>query len=78
MAQAHRCTAARLTARTELPFATLGLLALLSLPTLLAQGGDWPLALLAGAAVLAVPGAALEAVLGLARATLWLQGGDGS
>lgn len=76
MAQAHRCTAACLTARTELPFATLWLLALLSLPIVLAQGGDWPLALLAGAAVLAVPGAALEAVLGLARATLWLQGGD--
>ena len=77
MAQAYRGRAAvRLaTARAELPFATLCLLALVSLPIVLAQGGDWPLALLAGAAVMAVPGAAVDAMLGLARAALWAAGG---
>jgi hypothetical protein len=62
-------------ARAELPFATLCLLALLSPPIVLAQGGDWPLALLSFAAVMAVPGAALEVMLGLARAALWIEGG---
>ena len=49
------------------------MLALLSAPVVLAQGGDWPLALLACAAVMAVPGAALEVMLGLARVALWIE-----
>jgi hypothetical protein len=61
------------TARAELPFATLCLLALLSAPVVLAQGGDWPLALLACAVVMAVPGAALEVMLGLVRIALWIE-----
>jgi hypothetical protein len=63
-------------ARAELPFGTLCLLALLSPPIVLAQGGDWHLALLSCAAVLAAPGAALEAMLGLARAAFWISGQD--
>jgi hypothetical protein len=75
MADTHHRTAASLVAREEWPFATLGLLALLSAPIVLAQGGDWQQAVLACALVLAVPGAALEAMLGLARATLRIEGG---
>lgn len=76
MTQAHprRPRLREAAARTELPFATLCGLALLSPPIVLAQGGDWHLALLSCAAVLATPGAALEAMLGLARAALWLSG----
>jgi hypothetical protein len=68
-----RPAAARMFARAEWPFATLGLLALSAPVVVLAQGGDWALALLAFPAVLAVPGAAIEAMLGLARAALWIE-----
>jgi len=79
MAKAHRSIAAVALARSEWPFATLCLLALLSPIVVLAQGGEWTLAVLACLGVLAAPGAALEAMLGLARATLWLEGsGAGS
>ena len=74
----HRTAAASLAAREELPFATLCALSVLSVPVVLAQGGDWQLALLACAAVLAVPGAAIETMMGLARAALWIEGGAGS
>ena len=76
MTQAQPKGAAALVARAEWPFATLVLLALLSPPIVLAQGGDWHLALLSFAAVLATPGAALEAMLGLARAAMWVVGSD--
>ena len=77
MAQAQRkaIAAASLTARAEWPFATLCALALLSPFVVLAQGGDWPLALLSCPAVLAAPGAAVEMMMGLARAALWIEGG---
>ncbi len=76
MAQAQPRRATALAARAELPFGTLCMLALLSPPIVLSQGGDWHLALLSFAAVLAAPGAALEMMLGLARATLWIAGGN--
>jgi hypothetical protein len=74
MGQTDRWGPAVRASRAEWPFATLCLLALVSPLVVLAQGGDWPLALLAPLAVLAAPGAALEAMLGLARAALWMQG----
>lgn len=76
MAQAQPTGAPSLVARVEWPFAALVLLALLSPPIVLSQGGDWHLALLSFCAVVAAPGAALEAVLGLARAALWFTGQD--
>jgi len=75
MAQAHRRTPISTLPRTEWPFATLVLLALLSPFVVLAQGGDLPLALLSCAAVMATPGAAIEAMMGLARVALWVEGG---
>jgi len=44
--------------------------ALLAAPAVLAQGADLELALLASLACLATPGAAIEAVLGIARLAL--------
>ena len=63
------------TTRTEWPFVALGLLSLAAPVAVLDQGGDWRTALLSCPALLAAPGAAIEAMLGLARATLWLEGG---
>jgi hypothetical protein len=81
MAQGYRgATAAaagrRLAAsRQEWPFVSLCLLALLSPFIVLGQGGDWPLALLSLGAVMAVPGAAIEAMMAVARLALWVEGG---
>jgi hypothetical protein len=61
--------------RSEWPFLSLVALSLLAPVAVLAQDGGWPLALLSCPAVLAVPGAAIEMMLGLARAALWLEGG---
>jgi hypothetical protein len=61
--------------RSEWPFLSLVALSLLAPVAVLAQDGGWPLALLSCPAVLAVPGAAVEMMLGLARAALWLEGG---
>jgi len=61
--------------RADLPFLTLGVLSVLAPVVVLMQGGDWPLALLSCPAVLAVPGAAIEMMLGLARAALWMESG---
>ncbi len=62
-------------ARAELPFLALYGLSLLASVAVLAQDGGWALALLACPVVLAVPGAAIEMMLGVARAALWLEGG---
>ena len=81
MAQGYpRATAAAASCRVaasrqEWPFASLCLLALLSPLIVLGQGGDWPLALLSVGAVMAVPGAAIEAMMALARLALWVEGG---
>lgn len=75
MPQAHQRTPIGTLPRAEWPFATLMVLALLSPFVVLAQGGDLSLALLSCAAVLATPGAAIEAMMGLARVALWVEGG---
>ncbi len=64
-------------ARAEWPFLALYGLSLLAPVAVLAQNGGWPLALLACPVVLAVPGLAIEMMLGLARVTLWMLGGEG-
>jgi hypothetical protein len=64
-------------ARAEWPFLALYGLALLAPVAVLVQDGGWALALLSCPAVLAVPAAAIEMMLGLARATLWMEGGGG-
>ena len=53
--------------RTELPFGLLVASALASPMLVLDQGGDWRLAAFAFCAVLSVPGAALEGMVGVAR-----------
>ena len=76
MAQGHRRAKAMVAVppREDWPFLSLCLLSLFAPVAVLAQGGGWPLALLSCLAVLGVPGAALEMMLGLARAALWIEG----
>lgn len=58
----------------EGPWALLGLAALAAPGAVLLQGGDAPTAVLAALVTLASPGAAIEAMLALARATGALRG----
>lgn len=60
--------------RPELPFIALGAAALLAPFVVLGQGGDWPTALWSCPATLAIPSCAVEAMLGLARLGLWIEG----
>lgn len=61
--------------RHEAPFLALGAAAVVAPFVVLGQGGDWPTALWACPATLAVPSCAIEATLGLARLGLWIEGG---
>ncbi len=61
----------------EGPWALLGSAALAAPFAVLAQGGDAHTAVLAGLACLGSPGAAIEAMLGLARLLLLVQGPQG-
>jgi len=61
----------------EGPWALLGAAALAAPFAVLAQGGDAHAAVLAGLACLGSPGAAIEAMLGLARLLLMGQGAPG-
>lgn len=53
--------------REELPFALLFASAAAAPFIVLGQGGDWTLAMFAFFAVLGIPGAAIEAMIGAAR-----------
>lgn len=61
--------------RQELPFLALAAAALLAPFVVLGQGGDWPTALWSVPATLAIPPCAIEAMLGLARLGVWIEGG---
>jgi len=61
--------------REELPFILLGAAALAAPLAVLGQGGDWHTAVLAACVVLGVPGAAVEAMIGVARLAVYLRGG---
>ena len=58
----------------DVPFLLLGAAALAAPPLVLAQGGDAAAAWLAAFAVLGTPAAAIEAMLGLARLVLAVEG----
>jgi len=64
------------TARDTTPWALLFGAALAAPAFVLGQGGEWQVAVLAALACLASPGAAIEAMLGLARLAAWVEGGD--
>jgi hypothetical protein len=59
----------------EFPWQLLGAVALAAPALVLGQGGDWHAAVVAGLACLATPSAAIEAMLGLARLTIRVEGG---
>ena len=59
--------------RADLPLALLVSAALVSPLLVLEQGGDWHTAVLAGCVVLGMPGAAVEAMVGVARLALWVE-----
>ncbi|HZF77819.1 MAG TPA: hypothetical protein VE033_18535 [Acetobacteraceae bacterium] len=70
-----RPRAARL--RADLPLAMLGGASLVAPAMILGQGGSWHTAILSMLVVLAAPGAAIEAVIGLVRLVLWIENDPG-
>jgi hypothetical protein len=60
--------------QAEIPFALLFASALATPLVVLDQGGDLRFAILSGLVVLSVPGAAIESILGVVRAALYLRG----
>ncbi len=69
-----RASVARM--RADLPLAMLGGAALTAPVMILGQGGDWHTAILGMLVVLGAPGAAIEAMLGLVRLVLWIEGSE--
>lgn len=72
--QTHRRLAAL---RADWPFYALALASLIAPAIVLGQGGGWHTALLSCPATLATPAIAVEAMLGLARFSEWMEGGAG-
>ncbi|WP_158287555.1 hypothetical protein [Falsiroseomonas bella] len=60
--------------QAEIPFALLVASALATPLVVLNQGGDLHFAILSGLVVLSLPGAAIESMVGVARAALYLRG----
>lgn len=60
--------------QAEAPFALLVASALATPFVVLDQGGDLRFAILAGLVVLSLPGAAVESIVGVVRAALYLRG----
>lgn len=60
--------------RADLPFALLLVTAAVAPLFVLDQGGSWRTAVLAGCVVLGAPGAAIEAMVGVVRLALWIEG----
>jgi hypothetical protein len=61
--------------QAEIPFALLVASALATPLVVLGQGGDLRFAILSGLVVLSLPGAAIESIIGVVRAALYLRGG---
>jgi hypothetical protein len=61
--------------QAEIPFAMLVASALATPLVVLNQGGDLYFALVSGLVVLSLPGAAIESIIGVVRAALYLRGG---